>query len=203
MPESSLYTCTSPLQDSALIGVNGLSLSNGFVLSSVEQRDKEALVEHLQAPEIAHNTLSIPHPYTEDDAEAWIEERVSHREEQPAETTFAIRAPDGTLIGAVGAGSFDVGSSHRTDIGYWLAKPYWNRGIMTEAVRRYVDYAFTELDVVRLTAEVFAGNEASVRVLQKVGFVQEGRFRKHRQKDGELVDVLYFGLLQSDLDSDP
>jgi RimJ/RimL family protein N-acetyltransferase len=73
---------------------------------------------------------------------------------------------------------------------------------MTEAVRRYVDYAFTELYVVRLTAEVFAGNEASVRVLRKVGFVQEGRFRKHRQRDDELVDVLYFGLLQSDLDSD-
>jgi len=180
--------------------MNDLPLADDVFLSSVEPRDKEALVEHLQAPEIAHNTLSIPHPYTEEDAEAWIEERVSHREAQPAETTFAIRAPDETLIGAVGAGSFDVGSSHRANIGYWLAKPYWNRGIMTEAVTRFVGYAFAELEVVRLTAEVFAGNEASVRVVQKVGFSQEGRLRCHREKDGVLVDVLYFGLLQSDLD---
>jgi len=180
--------------------MNDLPLSDGFVLSGVERRDKEALVEHFQDPEISRNTLSIPHPYTEEDAEAWIEERIRHREEQPSETTFAIRAPDGTLIGAVGTGSFDVGSSHRANIGYWLAKPYWTRGIMTEAVGRFVDYAFAELEVVRLTAEVFAWNKASARVLRKVGFRQEGRLRRHREKDGDLVDVLYFGLLQADLD---
>ena len=70
------------------------------------------------------------------------------------------------------------------------------------ALPRFVDYAIAELGVVRLTAEVFAGNEASVRVLRKVGFAREGRFRKHREKDGELVDVLCFGLLQSDRDPD-
>jgi RimJ/RimL family protein N-acetyltransferase len=177
-----------------------LPLSDGFTLSPVEPRDEEALVTHLQERAISRNTLSIPYPYTESDAEAWIEERIRHREEQPAETTFAVRAPDGTLIGAVGAGSFDIGSSHRTNIGYWLAKPYWNRGIMTEAVDRFVDYAFAELEVMRLTAEVFAGNEASGRVLRKVGFTQEGRLRRHRENDGDLVDVLYFGLLQTDLD---
>jgi RimJ/RimL family protein N-acetyltransferase len=179
--------------------MNDLPLSNGFALSSVERRDKDALVEHLQEQEIARNTLSIPYPYAEADAKAWIEERISHREAQPAETTFAIRNSDGRLIGAVGAGSFDVGASHRTNIGYWLAKPYWNRGITTEAVARFAEYAFAELDVVRLTAEVFAWNGASARVLQKVGFVQEGRLRRHRRKEDALVDVLYFGLLPSDL----
>jgi RimJ/RimL family protein N-acetyltransferase len=93
-----------------------------------------------------------------------------------------------------------VGASHRTNIGYWLAKPYWNRGIMTAAVTRFVAYAFAELDVVRLTAEVFAGNTASIRVLQKAGFTREGRLRRHRKKNGDLVDVLYFGLLREDLD---
>lgn len=183
--------------------VSRIPLSDGFVLSPVEPRDKEALAEHLQERAISRNTLSIPYPYTESDAEAWIDERIRHREEQPAETTFAVRAPDGMLIGAVGAGSFDVGSVHRTNIGYWLARPYWNRGIMTEAVGRFVDYAFAELEVVRLTAEVFAGNEASVRVLEKVGFTQEGRLRHRRKKDGNLADVLYFGLLRADLNTPP
>jgi RimJ/RimL family protein N-acetyltransferase len=120
---------------------------------------------HLETPAIARNTLNIPYPYTESDAEAWIDERVSHRNQQPTETTFALRAPDETLIGAVGAGSFDVGSSHRTNIGYWLARPYWNRGLMTKAVGRFVEYAFAKLEVMRLTAEVFARNGASARVL--------------------------------------
>lgn len=170
-----------------------LPLSNGYGLSPVQPRDKDALVTHLEAPAIARNTLNIPSPYTESDAEAWIDERVSHRNQQPTETTFAFRAPDETLIGAVGAGSFDVGSSHRPNIGYWLARPYWNRGLMTEAVGRFVEYAFATLEVMRLTVEVFARNGASARVLQKMGFVQEGRLRSHRKKDGELLDVLYFG----------
>ena len=90
--------------------------------------------------------------------------------------------------------------SRRARIAYWLAKPYWGQGLMTKAVTRYAEYAVTELDVVRLTAEVFAWNEASARVLQKAGFTQEGRLRKHREKDGALVDVRYFGLLRADLD---
>jgi RimJ/RimL family protein N-acetyltransferase len=84
-------------------------------------------------------------------------------------------------------------------VGYWLAKPYWGRGLMTAALRCYVRYAFDRLEVVRLTAEVFPWNEASVRVLEKVGFRQEGRFRKHRRTNGELVDALYLGLLRADL----
>lgn len=177
-----------------------LSLSGERALSPVERRDKDALVEYLQERDIWRNTLYIPWPYTEADAEEWIEERIRRRTEQPKETTFAIRRGDDKLIGVVGADDLDVGASHRARLGYWLAKPYWNQGIMTEAVSRYVDYAFAELEVVRLTAEVFAWNDASARVLRKTGFMQEGRFRRHREKDGDLVDVLYFGLLRDDLE---
>ncbi len=180
--------------------MNKRHLDDGFRLSGVERRDKAAVVEHLQEKEIWENTLDIPWPYTEDDAAAWIEGRIQHRSEQPKETTFALRRADGRLVGVVGADDLDVGASHRARIGYWLAKPYWGRGLMTKAVSRYAEYAVMELDVVRLTAEVFAWNEASARVLQKAGFTQEGRLRKHREKDGALVDVRYFGLLRADLD---
>jgi len=180
--------------------MNELQLDDGFVLSGVERRDKAAVVEHLQAKEIWENTFDIPWPYTKEDADAWIEGRIRHRSKQPNETTFALRRADGRLVGVVGADDLDVGTSHRARIGYWLAKPYWGRGLMTKAVTRYVEYAFTELDAVRLTAEVFAWNKASARVLQKAGFTQEGRLRKHRKKDGALVDVRYFGLLRADLD---
>lgn len=178
-----------------------LRLSDGFSLSSVERGDKDALVEHLQAPEIARNTLTIPYPYTESDAESWIDECISQREREGKDATFAIRNPEGTLIGAIGtAGEFEIGSSHRAEIGYWLAKPYWGRGLTTEAVTRYAQYAFEELAVVRLTAKVFMWNEASARVLRKVGFEREGRLRRHQEKDGDLYDVLYFGLLREDFE---
>lgn len=175
-----------------------LTLPDEFFLSPVEWDDREALVEHLQVREISRNTLYIPYPYSAEDAEEWIEQRIAHRRDQPTPVTFALRAPDGTLIGVVGADELEVGASHRANIGYWLAKPYWGRGLMTKAMRRYTAYAFERLEVVRLTAEVFTWNDASRRVLEKVGFRQEGYFRKHREKEGRLVDVLYYGLLRED-----
>ncbi len=175
-----------------------LSLDDDFYLSEIEPRDREVLVEHLQAREISRNTLRIPYPYTEDDAATWIAQRMAHRREQPAEVTFALRNPEGTLIGVIGADDLDVGTTHRANVGYWLAKPYWGRGLMTAALQRYVQYAFGHLGLARLTAEVFPWNEASARVLEKVGFQQEGRLRKHREKEGALVDVFYYGLLRED-----
>ena len=176
-----------------------LKLEDGFFLSPVERRDEEALVEHLQEREISRNTLYVPYPYTEEDAEAWLDARIAHRRDQPREVTFALRNPEGRLIGVVGADDLEVGTTHRARLGYWLAKPYWGRGLMTSAARRYVQYALDELDLARLTAEVFCWNTASIRVLEKVGFQREGRLRKHREKEGSLVDVFYYGLLQEDL----
>jgi RimJ/RimL family protein N-acetyltransferase len=176
-----------------------LPVTDGFYLSPVDRDDRDALVEHLQAREIWENTLDIPYPYTEEDAEAWIGARIAHRREQPAETTFALRTAEGRLVGVVGADDLDVGTTHRARLGYWLATPYWGRGLMTEAARRYVRYALEQLEVVRLTAEVFSWNAASARVLEKVGFRREGRLRRHREKDGTLVDVLYYGLLREDV----
>ena len=179
-----------------------LRLADGFSLSPVVPDDRAAIVEHLQVREIWRNTLYIPYPYTEEDADTWLEERIAHRREQPTAVTFALRNPDGRLVGVIGADDLDVGTTHRANLGYWLAKPYWNRGLMTRAARRYVRYAFTRLELVRLTAEVFHWNEASARVLEKVGFRREGRLRKHREKDGALVDVFYYGLLREDVEAE-
>lgn len=175
-----------------------LVLADGCYLSSVAHTDKDALVEHMKAPEIAENTLVIPYPYTEKDAEEWINGRIAHRKKQGCEVTFAIREPGGMLIGAVGAGNFEVGSSHRASIGYWLAKPYWGKGITTMALERYVDYAFPEFGVVKLVAEVYPWNPASARVLEKVGFTREGYLRSHIKKGERLIDAIVYGLVRGD-----
>ena len=71
---------------------------------------------------------------------------------------------------------------------------------MTDVVRAYVDYAFRELKLKRLTAHTFAFNLASARVLEKNGFKLEGRLRKHLLKDGKLIDARFYGLLKEDLE---
>ena len=178
---------------------SNIEFREGFRLSGVRPDDGAALVEHFAAREIYDRTLNIPYPYTEADAEQWLARRAESTRSQGREVSFAIRRADGQLIGAVGADSLQVGASHRAEIGYWLARPYWGRGIMTDAVGAYVRYAFGELGLLRLTAHVFAFNVGSARVLEKNGFLREGRLRKHFRKGDVLHDAFCFGLLREDV----
>jgi RimJ/RimL family protein N-acetyltransferase len=75
------------------------------------------------------------------------------------------------------------------EIGYWLARPLWGRGIGTAAVRALTRHALGDLQLMRVHAGVFVWNPASVRVLEKAGYVLEGRMRNWALKDGEHVDA--------------
>ena len=111
---------------------------------------------------------------------------------------WGIRNTDEALIGGCGFDGFQVGKSHRGEVGYWLAKPLWGRGIMTAVVQRVCQHAFEEFGLVKITAQVFLHNPASARVLEKCGFVQEGLLRKHCVKDGQYLDARLFALLKSE-----
>jgi [ribosomal protein S5]-alanine N-acetyltransferase len=176
-----------------------LKFGDGFHLSSVRLNDKFALLKHFESKEIYLTTLNIPYPYSGADADQWLSRRIENTRRQGQEVTFAVRKGDGEMIGAIGADSFEVGASHRAEIGYWLARPYWGQGIMTDAVGVYVRYAFDDLKLLRLTAHVFDFNVGSARVLEKNGFKLEGRLRKHFRKEEKLYDAHFFGLLKEDV----
>ncbi len=167
-------------------------------LSPIRDADKSAMLEYLSTNDVQLTTLHIPYPYSEADADAWITKRKEHAQRAGKEVSFAIREASGKMIGAVGADSFEPGTTHRAEIGYWLAKPYWGQGIMTDVVGAYIRYAFDELKLVKLVAHVFEFNAGSARVLEKNGFKFEGRLRKHYQKNGELFDARAYGLLKED-----
>ena len=78
------------------------------------------------------------------------------------------------------------------EIGYWLGETYWNRGIVSEAVRALAEYSFRLFDLARVYAQVFAANPASARVLEKAGFTFEGRLRAALCKRGEIHDALLY-----------
>jgi RimJ/RimL family protein N-acetyltransferase len=205
-----------------------LPIRSGLHLSSIRESDKPALLEHLRSKDVYNTTLNIPHPYTEADADFWIHKRIETTKRQGIETTFAIRDANENLIGGIGADGLEIAHNptfnnhpsvlitedtaprlltpdspraHRVEFGYWLARSYWGQGIMTDAVRVFVAYAFRELGLLRLTAHVFESNIASARVLEKNGFKLEGHLRKHFLKDGQLIDVRFYGLLKQDLAS--
>lgn len=176
-----------------------IEVGNGIHLSGVRATDKAALLEHLNDDgEISSRMIVIPYPYKESDADWWIGQRVEATKRLGTEATFAIRDPAEKLIGVVGSDSAKIGESHRAELGYWLAKPYRGKGIASASLRAFVRHAFENLRVTRLQARALDINLASARVLEKNGFVLEGRLRKdERTRDG-LYDVLIFGLLKEE-----
>jgi len=178
-----------------------LKVRDDVYLSSVTFGDKPALLEHFRTRDVYNTTLNIPFPYLEEHADWWLQKRIEQTGRIGKEVCFAIRTSgEGKLIGCISADTLEPGTTHKAEIGYWLAKPFWSRGIMTDAVRAYVDYAFRELKLKRLTAHTFEFNLASARVLEKNGFKLEGRLRKHLLKDGKLIDARFYGLLKEDLE---
>ena len=135
-----------------------IAIRDGLYLSCVLETDKAALMEHLHSKDVYNTTLNIPHPYLEAHANSWIQKRIARAERVGKEVSFAIRDNQGKLIGVVSAESLEPGTTHRAEIGYWLARPFWGQGIMTDAVRAYVGYAFGELQLLRLTAHVLESN---------------------------------------------
>ena len=173
-----------------------LGVNNQLHLSEIRPSDKTAFIEHLNDREIYDRTLRIPFPYTENNAEEWLALVGKITEKQGRPVHSAIRSATDALIGGCGLNDFEIGKSHRAEIGYWLAKPFWGRGIMTAVVQRACQHAFADFGMVKIIAHVSTLNPASARVLEKCGFVQEGLLRKHYLKDGKLIDVKLFALLR-------
>ena len=171
-------------------------VNNQIHLSEFRPSDKPALIEHLNDRDIYERTFRIPFPYTEADADAFLARVAKATEQHGQPAHFAIRTGDDVLIGGCGLNDFEVGKSHRVEVGYWLAKPLWGQGIMTAVVLRLCQHAFDEFGLVKIIAHVVTHNPASARVLEKCGFVQEGLLRKHFLKDGQFIDVKLFALLR-------
>jgi ribosomal-protein-alanine N-acetyltransferase len=118
------------------------------------------------------------------------------KEAKNPECFFAIRRPDGYLIGAIGTG-FD-GKSHSAEFGYWLCSAYRGRNIMPLVIQKFAKHAFHRLSVHRLQATIFSGNESSARALIKAGFAREGLLRHYYMKNGEYIDGVSYSLLDTD-----
>jgi ribosomal-protein-alanine N-acetyltransferase len=85
----------------------------------------------------------------------------------------------------------------RSDFGYNLRPEYWNMGIMTEALGAVIDFIFNKADVNRIEASVSTENNASIRVLEKLGFVKEGVMRKRSYWGGSCHDMVMMAILRN------
>jgi RimJ/RimL family protein N-acetyltransferase len=155
--------------------------------------DKPSLVRFANNRNVWRNLAHrFPHPYTDADADAWFERLA----QQSRRTGWAIEV-DGLAVGGIGA---DIGEGiwcRNANFGYWLAEPYWGRGIMTATVRATSSYVLEHFDLMRLESPVFEWNPASMRVLEKCGFQREGVMRKSISKDGQVIDAVLYAKVRT------
>ena len=160
----------------------------GCCLRPWAAHDKPALLLNANNRKVWRSlTDTFPHPYTEADADFWIAFAA-----QAAPSIHLAIEVDGIAAGGIGIIAGQGITRHTGLLGYWLGEAYWGRGIATAAGSAMCDYAFSGSLFERLEAQVFAWNPASMRVLEKLGFVREGVHRRSVFKDGEFTDgVMY------------
>ena len=100
------------------------------------------------------------------------------------------------IIGTIGFNNFT--KRHKANIGYDLQPDYWNKGIMTEALRAVINFGFNQLEINRMEAEVMQGNVNSEKLLLKLNFLKEGVLREWMLWNDNYYDMSMFSLLKSD-----
>lgn len=155
--------------------------------------DAESLVRYANNIKIWRNvTDRFPFPYEYEHAK-WFINKCLNEGEPPR--TFAI-VVEGKPVGCVSCQLQDDVYSRTGRIGYWVAEPFWGRGIATEALSLLTDYIFDRFDFNRLEASVYAYNPASARVLEKAGYTFEARHRARIFKDNQVTDELVYAKIR-------
>ncbi len=166
-----------------------------------DEGDVDALFHLIGGPDrdAICETLLWDGPDDRSDIEWWVEQcRTATFADWGFHWVMRDRSGDlgggaGTAIGAIG--TRPTGVPGRADVGYWLGRSYWGRGLMTEALTALVDLGRRDLDYAKMEATVFATNGAGCRLVEKVGFEREGLVRRGQRKRGAWVDCALYGLV--------
>ena len=141
--------------------------------------------------DVASTLPNMPHPYEDGMAEEWMR-ACSERFEKDEALNFAITLQKNkNFIGGI-ALRLDQ-ENKEAELGYWIGKPYWNRGYMTEAVKAVVAYSFQVLKLNRIHAKYFTRNIASKRVMEKIGMRYANFFPQDIGK-GYLEDTIQYSI---------
>jgi RimJ/RimL family protein N-acetyltransferase len=157
--------------------------------------DETSLVDHANSREVWLNLRDqFPHPYTANDAKEWV--KLASNQTQP--TNFAIEVAS-EAAGGISLRLQDDVERVSAEIGYWLGQRFWNRGVVSAAVRAMTKFGFERFSLSRIYALPFATNVASHRVLEKAGYRREGLLRRSAIKDGVVLDQVLYAITDHDM----
>jgi len=154
------------------------------ILREWKRSDAAALARIANNKKVWDNVRDrLPHPYTKKDAKEWL----ALVKKQNITTTFCVEV-DGEMAGSIGFTLKEDVYRKNAEIGYFIGEEYWGKGVATEAVRQLMNYIQKNFDLVRIYAEVFEYNRASMKVLEKNGFYLECIRKKAAIKNDMILD---------------
>jgi RimJ/RimL family protein N-acetyltransferase len=165
-----------------------------FLLRPWTIADLESLVRYANNFNIARNLMDVfPHPYTIENGKAFIERATKNTPPH----ILAIEV-NKEAAGAIGLHPQHDVYRKNAELGYWLAEPYWGKGIISHAIKQMVNYGFQNWDFKRIYARPYGYNIGSQRALEKAGFVLEAKLEKTIFKIGEYDDEMIYAIRRSD-----
>jgi RimJ/RimL family protein N-acetyltransferase len=161
-----------------------------LILRSWRETDLDSLIKNINDPAIAKfMTDQFPFPCDAEKGRTFIANANKHIPQR----IFAIEV-SGEACGAIGIHPKEDIDRKNAEIGYWLGKAHWGKGIITAAIKQITDHGFKSFDITRIYARPFHTNIASQKALEKAGFKLEARFEKTIFKNGEFLDELVYAM---------
>lgn len=164
-----------------------------MLLKKIELSDAETIAVHLASEDVSKWTTHIPFPYTLHDAHVFVEQVISKREERTDFVFGIFEKKESELTGVIGLNNIDW-KNKVGEIGYWIGEKYWNKGLATEAVKKMLQFCFEESNLKLVYAKVYESNKASIRVLEKNGFLINEGYVEFKEKNGQKYIMLRFSI---------
>ena len=163
------------------------------ILRDFREEDLPLIAKYANNKKVSMNLRdAFPHPYTLDDACKFVEMAKASSPKK-----FWAIEYEGEYVGNISLVQESDVYRKSAEIGYFIAEPFWNKGIATQAVSLMIEFGFAKRDIVRIHTGVFEYNKASQRVLRKCGFEYEGTFKRAVFKENQLYDEVRFAVIRS------
>ncbi|MFN3402986.1 MAG: GNAT family N-acetyltransferase [Cytophagaceae bacterium] len=164
-----------------------------ILLRPLAPADKASIAKYINNYRVVRNLRDfIPYPYSEDDAESFI--NLNKNIFPPVNFTIEFQ---GEAIGVIGLVLQKDIHKINAEIGYWIGEPFWGMGLMSSCVKLITEYAFKTFSLKRIYAGVFETNTASMRVLEKSGYTLECVIKKSLIKNEVILDEHLYSIRKS------
>lgn len=168
-----------------------------ILLRTPKASDARDIQKRVNDRDVSKYLAVVPYPYSMHDALEFIKNCNNRKDKKTHYSLGIIEREEKELIGVISLRKIDF-KNRRAEIGYWIGKDHWRQGYGSEALDTILKYAFNDLKLNKIYAQVIAPNKPSYKLLEKKGFKREGIFKKQEKKGNKFLDVYAYGLLKED-----